>query len=108
MQTPVAYDLEYCSTLGVGVYKLFSEGKTGCMVCADRTGRIGHLYLRDIQDPVTGKIPPRTVDIESDRCRYVIDNLLSYVGPADYEAARRYVPDPENYDLYNILEWERP
>ena len=107
-QTPVAYDLEYCSTLGVGVYKLFSEGKTGCMVCADRTGRIGHLYLRDIQDPVTGKIPPRTVDIESDRCRYVIDNLLSYVGPADYEAARRYVPDPENYDLYNILDWERP
>lgn len=62
----------------------------------------------NIQDPVTGKIPPRTVDIESDRCRYVIDNLLSYVGPADYEAARRYVPDPENYDLYNILEWERP
>ena len=53
-------------------------------------------------------LPPRTVDIESDRCRYVIDNLLSYVGPADYEAARRYVPDPENYDLYNILEWERP
>lgn len=107
-QTPIAYDLEYCSALGVGVYKLFSEGKTGCMVCADALGRIGHLYLRDIQDPVTGKIPPRTVDVTSDRCRYVIDNLLSYIGPEDYEAARSYVPDPENYDLYNILEWERP
>mgnify|MGYP000942627972 CR=1 FL=1 len=25
-QTPIAYDLVYCSELGMGVYKLFSEG----------------------------------------------------------------------------------
>lgn len=106
-QTPVAYDLEYCTALGTGVYKLFSEGKTGCMVCTDQMGNIGQLYLRDIQDPVTGKIPPRTVDIGSDKCRYIIDNMLSYITPADYAAARKYVPDPENYDLYNILEWDR-
>ena len=53
-------------------------------------------------------MPPRLVVIESDRFLYVFDNLLSYVVAEDYEAARRYVPDPENYDLYNILEWERP
>lgn len=106
-QTPTAYDLDYCTTLGTGVYKLFADGKTGCMVCADQRGNIGQLYLRDIQDPVTGKIPPRTVDIESDRCRYIIDNMLSFITPADYAAARKYVADPENYDLYNILEWER-
>lgn len=106
-QTPVAYDIEYCSTLGVGVYKLFSEGKTGCMVCTDLDGNIGQLYLKDIQDPVTGIIPPRTVDIESDKCRYIIDNMLSYIKPCDYDAARKYVPDPMNYDLYNILEWDR-
>ena len=35
-QTPVAYDLVYCSLLGMGTYKLcLSEGKTGCMVYAD-------------------------------------------------------------------------
>ena len=104
-QTPVAYDLEYCSTLGVGVYKLFTEGKTGCMVCADRTGRIGHLYLRDIQDPVTGKIPPRLVNIDSDKIQQVIDNLMNYITPADYEAAKAYVADPEVFDFKKILNW---
>lgn len=107
-QTPIAYDLEYCTTLGVGVYKLFSEGHTGCMVCVDQEGHIGHLFLKDIQDPATGIIPPRVVDITSDRCRYVFDNILSYITPEDYEAARRYLPDPEHYDFYKILNWERP
>lgn len=107
-QTPIAYDLEYCTTLGIGVYKLFAEGLTGCMVYVDQQGRIGHLFLKDIQDPTTGVIPPRVVDIASDRCRYVIDNLLSYLTPEDYEAARRYLPDPERYDFYKILGWERP
>lgn len=106
-QTPTAYDIDYCTTLGSGVFKLFSEGRTGCMVCSDRMGNIDQLYLRDIQDPVSGKIPPRTVDIESDRCQCIIRNLLSFITPEDYAAARKYVPDPENYDLYNILEWDR-
>ena len=39
-QTPVAYDLTYCSELGIGVYKLFSEGKTGCMVYVDGCGNV--------------------------------------------------------------------
>ena len=106
-QTPIAYDLAYCSTLGAGVYKLFAEGKTGCMVCTDSTGHIGHLFLKDIQEPESGKILPRTVDIESDECKYILNYMLSYITPADYEAAHKYVPDPENYDMHNILNWER-
>lgn len=105
-QSPVAYDLVYCTTLGIGVYKLFSEGKTGCMVYVDQDGRIEALYLKDLDDPVTGKILPRVVDIHSDRFRVVFDNLLSYITPADYEAARKYVPDPENYDFRRILCWD--
>lgn len=50
-QTPVAYDLTYCSELGIGVYKLFSEGKTGCMVYVDGCGNVEPLYLKDLQDP---------------------------------------------------------
>lgn len=105
-QTPVAYDLVYCTTLGSGVYKLYSEGKTGCMVYVDQAGSVGHLYLKEIQEPETGKIPPRTVNVDSDQCRLIFDNILSYITPADYEAAREYVQDPENYDFYKILEWD--
>ena len=63
-QTPIAYDLTYCSELGIGVHKLFAEGKTGCMVYVDSEGNVSPLYLKDLQDPTTGKIPPRLVDVE--------------------------------------------
>ncbi len=60
-QTPVAYDLVYCSSLGMGVYKLFSRGISGCMVFVDEAGDISPIYLKDLQDPFTRKIPPRMV-----------------------------------------------
>ncbi|MCD7970583.1 MAG: 6-phosphofructokinase [Alistipes sp.] len=104
-QTPVASDLVYCSQLGMGVYKLFSEGQTGCMVFVDETGRVVNLCLKDLQDPATGKIPPRLVDIDSDTFKAVIDNILCYITPEDYEAAKAYVPDPEKYDFRKILNW---
>ena len=104
--TPVAFDLVYCSQLGMGVYKLFSEGKSGCMVYADQTGEVKPLYLKDLQDPATGKIPPRLVNIESNRVQSVINNILHYITPADYEAARQFVPNPEVFDFKKILGWE--
>ena len=104
-QTPVAYDLVYCSLLGMGTYKLFSEGKTGCMVYASPAGEISPLYLKDLQDPETGKIPPRLVDIHSDEFKLTIANILNYITPADYEAAKKYVADPAAYDFKKILEW---
>ena len=69
-QTPIAYDLVYCSELGMGVYKLFSEGKTGCMVYISQDGFVSPLYLKDLQDPATGKIPPRLVNIDSDKIQH--------------------------------------
>ena len=104
-QTPIAYDLVYCSELGMGVYKLFSEGKTGCMVYISQDGFVSPLYLKDLQDPTTGKIPPRLVNIESDKIQQVINNLLHYVTEADYEAAKAYVANPEAYDFKKILNW---
>lgn len=104
-QTPIAYDLAYCSELGMGVYKLFSEGKTGCMVYISQDGFVSPLYLKDLQDPTTGKIPPRQVNVESDKIQQVINNLLNYITPADYEAAKKYVADPESYDFRKILNW---
>ena len=104
-QTPVAYDLEYCSNLGMGVYKLYSEGKTGCMVYINHDGQVGQLYLKDLQDPTTGKIPPRLVDVNSDKVQMVVNNILCYVTPEDYEAAKAYVANPEAYDFRKILAW---
>lgn len=104
-QTPIAYDLVYCSLLGMGVYKLFSEGKTGCMVYVSQAGGIEPLYLKDLQDE-NGKIPPRLVDINSPRVKLVLDNILNFITPEDYDRAKIYVPNPQDYDLINILEWK--
>jgi 6-phosphofructokinase 1 len=104
-QTPIAYDLVYCSELGMGVYKLFSEGKTGCMVYISQDGFVSPLYLKDLQVPTTGKIPPRLVNIESDKIQQVINNVMHYITEADYEAAKQYVANPEAYDFRKILNW---
>ncbi len=104
-QTPVAFDLVYCSMLGMGVHKLFSEGKSGCMVYIDPAGECSPLYLKDLQDPGTGKIPPRLVNVDSNRVQSVVNTLLHYITPADYEAAREYVSDPSEFDFNKILNW---
>ena len=105
-QTPIAYDLTYCSELGIGAHKLFAEGKTGCMVYVDSEGNVSPLYLKDLQDPTTGKIPPRLVDIKSDKFTSVVETILNAITPADYEAAKAYVPNPEEYDFHKILNWK--
>lgn len=104
-QTPVAYDLVYCSLLGMGVYSLFKDGKSGCMVYVNPAGEVAPLFLKDLQDQKTGKILPRLVDINSNKAQAVIKNLMSYITPADYEAAKQYVSNPEEYDFYKILNW---
>ncbi|MFI3314289.1 MAG: 6-phosphofructokinase [Rikenellaceae bacterium] len=105
-QTPIAFDLVYCSALGMGVYKLFSQGISGCMVYVDATGEVSPLYLKDLQDPTTGKIPPRLVDVNSNKVQSVVDNILNFVTEADYEAAKEYVANPEEYDFHKILSWK--
>ena len=104
-QDPVAYDLTYCTELAMGVYQLYSEGKTGCMVYVDAYGNVSPLYLSDLQDPSTGKIPPRVVDINSGTAQNYYNYIAHYVTEADYEAAKAYVSDPEAYDFKKILEW---
>lgn len=99
---PIAYDLVYCSMLGLGVFKLFQEGKTGCMVYVDQLSNIHPLYLKDLQNE-EGKIPPRLVNIESEKMSTLMKNNLQYVSSADYDEAMKYVKYPENYDFYKIL-----
>ena len=101
---PIAYDLMYCSLLGMGTKRLFDSGYTGCMVTADSMGNISPLFLKDVEDE-NGKVKPRLVNIESERAKLVFEDGLQYLDPGDYEEARKYISNPEYYDFRNILEW---
>jgi 6-phosphofructokinase 1 len=103
---PIAFDLTYCSLMGMGVHTLFKQGCTGCMVYVDHQGNVAPLYLKDLQDPATGKIPPRLVNVDSNEVMSYVDDIMDYITPADYEAAKKYLPNPEEYDFKRILNWE--
>jgi len=104
--TPISYDLTYCSLLAYGVWKLYHNGITGCMVYINSNGEAAPLYLKDLQDPKTGVIPPRLVDISREENQNLIKYCLHYITPADYEAAKKYIKNPEEYDFYKILNWK--
>lgn len=101
---PTAYDLMYCSMLGYGVKKLYDEGKTGCMVTADSVGKIAPLYLDDVADE-SGKVQPRLVDMKGDKSQLVFNQGLQFIEPGDYEKAKKFVKNPEEFDFRKILRW---
>ena len=101
---PNGYDLTYCSLLGYGVKKLFDKGVSGAMVTANPKGEIEPLYLKDVEDE-NGKIKPRLVNLSGPKAELIFNEGLQYIGPADYEAAKAYLPNPEDYDFKKILRW---
>jgi 6-phosphofructokinase 1 len=102
---PSAFDLLYCSLLGIGVNTLFNEGKTGCMVTSGPNGDIAPLYLKDVEDK-NGKVKPRLVNIHSQKTQLVFRNNLHFIHERDYELASQYVKNPEDYDFLKILNWD--
>ena len=101
---PGAFDLFYCSILGYGVKKLFDEGVSGAMVTSDNNGIVKPLYLKDVEDE-KGKVIPRLVNMNGDKAKLVFNHCLQYVTPEDYEAAKQFVDNPEEYDFKKILNW---
>ena len=61
------------------------------------------LFLKDFEDN-EGKIPPRLVDINSDMAQLFIKNLF-YIKEKDYEEAKKYLSNPQDYDFKKILNW---
>ena len=98
---PIGFDLTLCTLLGMGVKKLFDEGKTGCIVTANSRGDISPMFLSEFQDQ-NGKIPPRLVDMDSQIAKLCFKNL-HFISREDYEAARNYVTTPEQYDYQKII-----
>ncbi|MCD6091611.1 MAG: 6-phosphofructokinase [Bacteroidales bacterium] len=101
---PVAFDLVYCALLGMGVKKLFDQGVSGVMVTSDQRGDIHPLYLKDVEDE-NGKIKPRLVNINSERFKMVYEDNQQYIIEADYDTAKKYVSNPQDYNFYKILNW---
>ena len=100
---PTAFDLNYCTLLGIGVKKLFDEGRTGCIVVTRSDGTIEPLYLKDVEG-ADGKITPRLVDITTEEYKLVYDNL-HFIRKRDYEAAKAYLNNPAKYNLDNLADW---
>jgi 6-phosphofructokinase 1 len=98
---PIGFDLTLCTLLGIGVKKLFDEGKSGCLVSANSRGEILPLYLTDLQDK-DGKIQPRLVDIDSEFAHLCFQNL-HYIKESDYKDLKDYNINPEDYDFDKIL-----
>ncbi len=102
--TPTAFDLMYCNLLGTGVKELFDKGLTGCMVSTNHEMDIQPLYLKDVEDE-NGKIRPRLLNINSEKSKMVFRQNLHYIEEDDYDAAKQYVDNPEEYDFHKILNW---
>ena len=102
---PVAFDLNYATRLGLGVYELYRKGNTGCIVTIARDGAVEPLLLKDVEDE-NGKVRPRLVNVETEKAKLIFDNNLHYISKADYSAAKKYVKNPEELDFKKILNWE--
>ncbi len=98
---PIGFDLTLCTLLGIGVKKLFDQGKSGCLVSANSKGEISPLYLKDLQDK-DGKIKPRLVEIDSEFSDLFFQNL-HYLKESDYKNLKGYNIIPEAYDFNKIL-----
>lgn len=101
---PTAFDLLYCSLLGIGVKKVFDDGLTGCMVSSDPTGDITPLFLKDLEDG-HGKVRTRMVTMDSQKAHMVFFDSIQYLTADDMDAAKEYLKHPEEFDFMKILEW---
>ncbi len=101
---PVAYDLTLCTILGMGVKKLYEQGQKGCIVSTTRDAQTVPIFMKDIEDE-NGKIPPRLVDVNTEFSRMVLSDM-HVLTELDYKKAKPWLPIPEAYDFYRILEWD--
>lgn len=83
---PSAFDLTYCTTLGIGVKKLYEEGHTGCMVAVNLEEEVIPVYLREVEDE-HGKIRPRLVNVNKEVVRQTFQENIYYLTENDRKEA---------------------
>jgi 6-phosphofructokinase 1 len=79
---PVPFDVEYTRTLGYGAVRYLLRGGSGALI-ALTGGRVTPVTLTDLQDPLTGRVRVRMVDVTTEA----------------YEVARSYMIRLEPADL---------
>ena len=98
---PVSFDLTLCTLLGIGVKKIFDEGKSGCLVLVNARGETKSLNLADLPYQ-NNKIEPRLVNVDSEFARSCFQNL-HYIMEEDYSRLEDYKISLEAYDFNKIL-----
>lgn len=99
---PSAFDLTYCTTLGIGVKKLYEEGHSGCMVAVDLEENIIPVYLKDVEDE-NGKIRTRLVNMDKEEVRLTLRENIYYLTETDRGVAKNWLKNPEEYEYHTIL-----
>ncbi|MEO9892838.1 6-phosphofructokinase [Aurantibacter sp.] len=99
---PIGFDLTLCTLLGLGVKKMYDDGITGCIVTANSKGEVTPLFLKDLQGE-DGKIAPRLVNVNSEFAKLCFQNL-HYLSEVDFDKAKTYLKNPEDYYFNKILE----
>lgn len=99
---PCAFDLTYCTSLGIGVKKLYDDGCTGCMVAMNLKEEIIPVFLKDVEDE-NGKIRPRLVNMEREVVKKTFQENISYLTSSDRDAAAAYLPNPGEFEFESIL-----
>jgi ATP-dependent phosphofructokinase / diphosphate-dependent phosphofructokinase len=79
---PVPFDVEYTRTLGYGAVRYLLRGGSGALI-ALTGGRVTPVTLTDLQDPQTGRVRVRMVDVTTEA----------------YEVARSYMIRLEPIDM---------
>lgn len=100
---PSAFDLTYCTTLGIGVKKLYENGHTGCMVAVNLEEEVIPVYLKDVEDE-QGKIKTRLVNIDKEVVQQTLRENVYYLLPEDRQQAKVWLQYPEEFEYQTILE----
>lgn len=79
---PVPFDVEYTRTLGYGAVRYLLDGGSGALIALSG-GRVVPVHLTELQDPATGRVRVRMVDVTTE----------------SYEVARNYMIRLESDDL---------
>lgn len=98
---PIAFDLRFCTSLGNAVKELFDRGESRCIAIATPSGEYIALSMAEIAN-ADGIIAPRLVNMQSQEIKSTLKSFETLTNK-DFEAAKQYLADPENYTLKSIL-----
>jgi 6-phosphofructokinase len=79
---PVPFDVEYTRTLGYGAVRYLLEGGSGALIALSG-GRVLPVQLSELQDPSTGRVRVRMVDVTTESYR-VARNYMTRLEPNDF------------------------